>query len=149
MTFSVITLTVEFTQLAAVCCSHARAKAESCRYRILHFATHVVFDPASPLLRSNPYPSGGGEDDGVWEAREILDAEFDADLAVLAASRTARGRVLSGEVIVGLSWAFFVAGCTATVVSQWKFGHSREPTLAEQGNEIEKRYEQFRDWSLQ
>jgi len=41
-------------------------------------------------------------------------------LAVLSACETARGRVGAGEGMIGLSWAFFVAGTPATVVSQWK-----------------------------
>ena len=42
-----------------------------------------------------------------------------ADLAVLSACDTARGHIGAGEGVIGLSWAFFVAGCPATVVSQW------------------------------
>jgi CHAT domain-containing protein len=43
-----------------------------------------------------------------------------ADLVVLSACDTARGRFGAGEGVVGLSWAFFVAGTPTTVVSQWK-----------------------------
>ena len=43
-----------------------------------------------------------------------------ADLAVLSACETGRGRPGAGEGVIGLSWAFFVAGCPTTVVSQWK-----------------------------
>src|SRR5205807_640403 len=39
---------------------------------------------------------------------------------VLSACETARGRVTAGEGVIGLAWAVFVAGCPATVVSQWK-----------------------------
>ena len=45
---------------------------------------------------------------------------MNSDLAVLSACETGRGRVGAGEGIIGLSWAFFVAGCPTTVVSQWK-----------------------------
>jgi CHAT domain-containing protein len=38
---------------------------------------------------------------------------------VLSACETGRGRVGRGEGLIGLSWAFFVAGCPTTVVSQW------------------------------
>ncbi len=43
-----------------------------------------------------------------------------ADLVVLSACETASGRIGAGEGVIGISWAFFVAGCRATVVSQWK-----------------------------
>jgi len=39
---------------------------------------------------------------------------------VLSACETARGRFGAGEGMIGLTWALFVAGAPATVVSQWK-----------------------------
>ena len=58
-------------------------------------------------------------DDGILEAWEVMDLDLKADLVVLAACETARGRVSGGEGMIGLSWAFFVAGCPATLASQW------------------------------
>jgi len=49
-----------------------------------------------------------------------MQLELKADLAVLSACETARGRASAGEGVIGLSWALFVAGCPRTVVSQWK-----------------------------
>ncbi len=43
-----------------------------------------------------------------------------ARVVVLAACETGRGRVLAGEGLAGLNWAFLGAGARATVVSQWK-----------------------------
>ncbi len=43
-----------------------------------------------------------------------------ADIAVLSACETARGRVGGGEGMIGLTWALLVAGVPTTVVSQWK-----------------------------
>ena len=43
-----------------------------------------------------------------------------ADLAVLSACETARGRIGAGEGMVGFSWAMFIAGVPSIVVSQWK-----------------------------
>ncbi|HEY8132770.1 MAG TPA: CHAT domain-containing protein [Thermoanaerobaculia bacterium] len=56
----------------------------------------------------------------MLEAREIMRLDLAADLAVLSACETGRGRVGAGEGLIGVSWAFFVAGCPTTVVSQWK-----------------------------
>ena len=98
-----------------------RAKAEAGGYRILHFATHGILNDASPMYSQLVLARGkGGTEDGLLEAREILDLDLTADLAVLSACETARGRVAPGEGVVGLTWAFFVAGCPSTVVSQWK-----------------------------
>ncbi len=101
--------------------SEARVKAEAPRARVLHFASHGVFEPASPLYSAlvlAPEP-GGSAENGRLEAREILDLELPADLAVLSACETARGRIGAGEGVVGLSWALSVAGVRNTVVSLW------------------------------
>jgi CHAT domain-containing protein len=49
-----------------------------------------------------------------------MELDLKADLAVLSACETARGRIGAGEGVIGLSWALFVAGCPTTVVSQWQ-----------------------------
>jgi CHAT domain-containing protein/tetratricopeptide (TPR) repeat protein len=97
-------------------------KREAGKYRVLHFATHGVVSDDHPmhsfLVLSQADESG--DDDGLLEAREIIKLDLRADLAVLSACETARGRVGVGEGLIGLSWAFWVAGCPTTVVSQWK-----------------------------
>src|SRR5213083_1986616 len=50
----------------------------------------------------------------------MMELDLKADLVVLSACETARGRVGAGEGVIGLTWALFVAGCPTTVVSQWK-----------------------------
>jgi CHAT domain-containing protein len=45
---------------------------------------------------------------------------LDADLAVLSACETGNGRISPGEGVIGMSWAFFVAGARSVVVSQWR-----------------------------
>jgi CHAT domain-containing protein len=97
-------------------------KAEASRYRILHFATHGVLDNMSPLYSELVLaaPREGERDDGLLEAREILDLKLNADLVVLSACETGRGQAGAGEGLIGMTWAFFVAGCPATVASQWK-----------------------------
>jgi CHAT domain-containing protein/tetratricopeptide (TPR) repeat protein len=97
-------------------------KQEAAHYRILHFATHGLLDDASPLYSQLVLaaPRSGEGDDGLLEAREILEMSLDADLAVLSACETGRGQSGAGEGLIGMSWAFFVAGCPATVASQWK-----------------------------
>jgi CHAT domain-containing protein len=45
---------------------------------------------------------------------------LNADLVVLSACETARGRVGTGEGMIGLSWALFIAGSPTSILSQWK-----------------------------
>jgi len=108
-----------------------RVKSEGGNYRILHFATHGFVNDRSPMYSqvvlaqvpsSSPplSPAREGSEDGLLEAWEILNLDLQADLVVLSACETARGRVSAGEGVIGLTWGLFVAGCPTTVVSQWK-----------------------------
>jgi CHAT domain-containing protein len=102
--------------------SEAIVKAEAGGSRILHLATHGILNDASPMysqivLARSP---GDSNEDGLLEAWEIMNLELKADLVVLSACETGRGKLGAGEGMIGLSWALFVAGSPATVVSQWK-----------------------------
>jgi CHAT domain-containing protein len=95
-------------------------KTDAWLYPVLHFATHGVLDDYNPLYSRLLLASSPGNDDGFLEAREIMKLTLHADLAVLSACQTARGEVGQGEGLIGMSWAFFIAGASTTVVSQWK-----------------------------
>jgi CHAT domain-containing protein len=97
-------------------------KADAASAEILHFATHGVLDDRAPLYSYLLLSQAGLglEEDGRLEARELMQLRLHARLAVLCGCETARGEVTAGEGVIGLSWGFMVAGCPATVVSQWK-----------------------------
>lgn len=95
-------------------------KAKARDYSVLHFATHGVLDDTNPLYSHLLLAIDKESEDGFLEAREIMKLDLHADLAVLSACQTARGRVGSGEGIIGMSWAFFIAGTSTTIASQWK-----------------------------
>ena len=96
-------------------------KAESRNYRVLQLATHGVINDASPMYSYVVLAqSNNAQEDGLLETWEIMQLDLQADLAVLSACDTARGRIGAGEGVIGLAWALFVAGCPTTVVSQWK-----------------------------
>ena len=91
-------------------------------YSVIHLATHGVIDNRQPLYSHLVLTKTDGDpdNDGRLEARQIMKLNLPADLAVLSACETANGRIAPGEGVIGLSWAFFVAGTHATLVSQWK-----------------------------
>jgi CHAT domain-containing protein/Tfp pilus assembly protein PilF len=102
--------------------TESRFKSEAPRYAVLHLATHGILEEASPLyshLVLTPSPDSGG-DDGRLEAREIMRLKLTADLVVLAACETGRGRTAPGEGVIGTTWALFAAGARSTVVSQFR-----------------------------
>jgi len=97
-----------------------RLKSEAGQARIIHFATHGVLNNAAPLYSYLALARGDKNEDGLLEAWELMELDLKAGLAVLSACETARGRTSAGEGVIGLTWALFVAGTPATVVSQWE-----------------------------
>ena len=98
-----------------------KAKTEAARFSVLQFATHAVLNDSNPMyshvVLSRP---ASGAEDGLLEAWEMMNLDIRADMVVLSACETARGRVGAGEGVIGMTWALFVAGSPTTVVSQWK-----------------------------
>jgi CHAT domain-containing protein len=96
-------------------------KSLASAYDIIHCATHGMFDNRHPLYSFLLFAKSkdGANDDGLLEAREIMGLKLNADLVVLSACDTARGRIGAGEGMIGLSWAFFAVGCRSMLVSQW------------------------------
>jgi len=97
-------------------------KTLASEYATIHLATHGVIDNRDPLYSHLllTKTEGDVENDGSLEAREIMNMRLNADLAVLSACETGSGRISPGEGVIGMSWAFFVAGTRSLVVSQWR-----------------------------
>ncbi len=97
-------------------------KTEAANYQVIHLATHGILDDSNPMYSRlmMARTDGDPDDDGLLEAREIMQLHLHASLVVLSACQTARGRIGAGEGVIGISWAFFMAGVPTTVVSQWK-----------------------------
>lgn len=91
-------------------------------YRIVHFATHGVIDPERPALSGlalSRMDEQGRRREGFLRAHEIRHLRLPADLVVLSACRTALGREVRGEGLLGLTQSFFQAGARRVVVSLW------------------------------
>jgi CHAT domain-containing protein/tetratricopeptide (TPR) repeat protein len=93
------------------------------RARILHFATHAIVRDADPLgSHLLLAPSGGerpaSERDGRLTAGEVAGLRTAADLVVLGACRSARGRI-SSDGIAGLTRAFMAAGAPSVIATLW------------------------------
>jgi len=105
------------------------AKGEAEKYRLLHFATHAVLDDRNPMYSRIMLSRDEQREDGMLEAWELMKMNLSAEMVVLSACQTARGRVGAGEGVIGMSWALFVAGSPTVVVSQWKVDSDRTSEL--------------------
>ncbi len=95
------------------------ALATNARWRAVHLACHGLVDPDQPLLSSLAL-TPGGDDDGFLTALDVFRMKVPADLAVLSACETGKGRFYRAEGIVGLTRAFMFAGAPRVLVSLWK-----------------------------
>jgi CHAT domain-containing protein/Tfp pilus assembly protein PilF len=107
------------------------AKTEAAKYEVLHFATHGLLDNRNPMFSflTLAQKAGDPNEDGLLEAREIINMDLHAKLAVLSACQTARGWVGAGEGVIGMSWALFGAGVPTTVASQWNVDSASTTSL--------------------
>ena len=99
-----------------------QVKAAAVRCRWLHLAAHAFINDAAPLLSCLVLsdPSEPLRDDGFLTARELMGLDLSGvELATLSACNTARGQILTGEGVRGLSWALTAAGARNLVLSQW------------------------------
>jgi CHAT domain-containing protein/Tfp pilus assembly protein PilF len=90
-------------------------------YQIIHFACHGFQDEKLPFRSALVLSLDGDvEEDGFLQVREIYDLRLNADLVVLSACQTGRGKLENGEGILGLPRVFFYAGARSTVSTLWK-----------------------------
>ncbi|MBW4653736.1 MAG: CHAT domain-containing protein [Kaiparowitsia implicata GSE-PSE-MK54-09C] len=91
---------------------------------VIHLATHGLLeygDPRETGTRDLPGAialAPGSGDNGLLTSAEILAMDLQANLAILSACDTGRGRI-TGDGVVGLSRAFVAAGVPSIIVSLW------------------------------
>ena len=99
-------------------------KLDAGQFRILHFATHGVFNRQNPLL-SGLELEADERNDGLLEVHEILGLRLGADLVTLSACKTGLGSgwftdFPAGDDFVGLARAFLMAGSRSVLASLWE-----------------------------
>jgi len=94
----------------------------SSRHSILHVATHALLNSQEPELSGivlSLVDRKGQAVDGFVRAHDLYALDLDSDLVVLSACRTATGKELRGEGVVGLLSGFMYAGAPRIVASYW------------------------------
>jgi tetratricopeptide (TPR) repeat protein len=98
------------------------------QYRILHFATHALVDDHS-AARTALALSATASEDGFVGPADLAARPLSADLVVLSACRSARGVLVGGEGVQGLTAPLLEAGARAVVASAWTVGDRSTPAL--------------------
>ncbi|MBP0026872.1 CHAT domain-containing tetratricopeptide repeat protein [Roseofilum sp. Guam] len=97
--------------------------------RIVHIFAHGLLDeyqPEDTNLGDIPgtivlAPDANSDSDGALNAAEILDQQLNAEIVVLSACSTGKGKI-TGDGIIGLSRCFILAGVPSLIVSLWNIG---------------------------
>ena len=90
-------------------------------YQIIHFACHGFLAEEFPfrsalVLSLDDDP----KEDGFLQVREMYNLRLKADLVVLSACQTGKGKLERGEGILGLPRIFFYAGARSVILTLWR-----------------------------
>ncbi len=89
-------------------------------YRLLHFACHAISDDNYPLRSALVLsPDGTGGEDGFLQVSEMYRMRTNADLVVLSACQTGRGKIVRNEGVMGLQRVFFYMGARSVLSTLW------------------------------
>jgi CHAT domain-containing protein len=122
---AILALVPEGKKLAALDFAASRERAMSPeleQYKILHFATHGLLNSRHPELSGlvlSLVNERGEPQDGFLRAHQIYNLKLLADLVVLSSCKTALGKEIRGEGLVGLTRGFMYAGANKVVASLW------------------------------
>jgi len=90
-------------------------------YQIIHFACHGFLAEESPfrsalVLSLDDDP----QEDGFLQVRELYNLRLKADLVVLSACQTGKGKLERGEGVLGFPRIFFYAGARSVILALWR-----------------------------
>jgi CHAT domain-containing protein len=103
-------------------------------FRIVHFATHGVIDAERPALSGlalSMVDAAGHPREGFLHLHDIYNLKLDADLVVLSGCRTALGKEVRGEGLIGLTRGFQYAGAPRVLASLWPVEDNATAALME------------------
>jgi filamentous hemagglutinin family protein len=87
--------------------------------RLIHLATHGLLEDIRQLGVPGAIALAPSKnDDGFLTSGEILNLKLNAELVVLSACNTGRGKI-TGDGVIGLSRALITSGVPSVVVSLW------------------------------
>ena len=97
------------------------------QFSYLHFVTHGTASVTHPLESAVVLSKEG--DSYKLYARDIVQHHLNANLVTISACDTSGKRNISGEGLVGLSWAFLRAGAHNVIGALWEVSDASTPQL--------------------
>jgi CHAT domain-containing protein/tetratricopeptide (TPR) repeat protein len=101
-------------------------------YRIWHLATHGIYDQSMPEFSGlvlSQIGRDGSPRSGFLKANDIAGLNVRAELVVLNACDSGAGRTLSGEGVMGLSYAFLRSGARQVISTLWSIDDAKSKDL--------------------
>jgi CHAT domain-containing protein len=100
------------------------------RFSVIHFVAHGTASRLSPLDSAIILSKATTEEDSYkLYARDIIRHPLHAGLVTISTCSSAGDRAYSGEGLVGLSWAFLLAGAHNVVGALWEASDDSTPQL--------------------
>ena len=111
--------------------SEAEFKKKAAQYAVLLLGMHGFADEEQPELSRLVFGEQipGQKQDNVLHANELEILQLQADLAILLACHTGKGKWRRGEGVYSLARAFTLAGVPATLMSLWSLPDNSTPPL--------------------
>jgi CHAT domain-containing protein len=105
-----------------------RVISQMAKARIIHLATHGLLDDFGDGIPGAIALTPSQNDNGLLTAGKILDLKLNAELVVLSACDTGRGKI-TGDGVIGLSRSLISAGSPSVIVSLWAVPDASTSTL--------------------
>ncbi|WP_019616510.1 CHAT domain-containing protein [Psychromonas ossibalaenae] len=107
------------TLLLGADATETQIKQHGALFKVLHFASHGIFNPQTPLS-SGLLLAKDKSNDGILTVRELYELNLNADLVTLSACETGLGKIANGDDVVGFTRGFLYAGTNSIISSLWK-----------------------------
>jgi len=97
-------------------------------YKILHLATHAIFDDAAPEYSYLAFTQENSEENLLYVS-DLYNLQIDADLVTLSACESGIGELKRGEGFLSLARGFFYSGAASIASTLWKVNDASSTTL--------------------
>jgi CHAT domain-containing protein len=101
------------------------------RFDIVHLAMHTSIDTKEPMNSVLIFNPDSLQQEDQLRAYEVYSHENNAQMIVLSACNTAKGKLEKGEGVFSIARAFFLAGIPNVIMTQWSVSDKTSADLME------------------